>query len=305
MQDLLHREMTARPFLNALVAFGGVTALAGFVPLAAHQQHFFAICHMTAQRMLRLRVDKHPFGHRAVERHRHEVREVRLQAGEVKCLVVEGKVRRNDHVGGCHGAPIRLHLTGFAAVNVFGQGSLEDVAAVAVDLFGQRQQVFTRVEPGLVVKAHGSGDFKGQGRLGDELGGQAGVLCSTHLGLDLSDLVLTLCVCVRRSVVKITVDAIAINQLCHQFNRRLIGCAVGERGLCVKPLCQFGVDERVQRGQLGGGVGGDTFDNAIRFDHGHTLPHLLEEQRRRQAGDTAADNGDVHRHIIGQRRVVC
>jgi hypothetical protein len=61
----------------------------------------------------------------------------------------------------------------------------------------------------------------------------------------------------------------------------------------------------VKRGDLGGGVAGGAGSDAAGFNQGDREAGTLEQQRSRQAGDAAADDGDVERHAgVGKRWVV-
>ena len=145
----------------------------------------------------------------------------------------------------------------------------------------------------LVVEAHGGGDRVGQRRLLDERGGQPGLDRGLRLALGVRAAGARAEVGIGRAAPEVAVDPVLLDAVGHPRERGLVGGAVGPRAVGAEARAQAVVDHPVLGGDLGRRVAAHAAREPVGLEQHDAGAGLLQQQRRRDPDDAAADHGDL------------
>jgi hypothetical protein len=192
------------------------------------------------------------------------------------------------HVLRGHGASVGRHRAGLAVVHVQRARVLEEVAAAAGDLLGERQEVLAHVELRLIVEPHRPLHRERERGLPNERGRESELLCGLDLRLELAHHLGGLGVGEGRQATEVAIDLPLVDEGLYAVYGRLIGPGVKAGLLLAVLLDELVVDQALLGGDLRRGMSRDAFGHFVHLDQRDRLAPALEEHGRGQAGDPAA-----------------
>jgi hypothetical protein len=213
-------------------------------------------------------------------------------------------VRRDDHVARGDHAAIADHAAGIALVDRHHLRVLEDLPAHRHERAFQSLQVKARVNRRLVLEAQRGLDGKRQRRAVDERRLDAQPVRGGRVTLQRGALGLLLREHEPGNAAEVAVDRAFIRELRDPFD----GVALAGRGE-TRPVEIEARHQRVVRHiqdfrEMRRRLTCLSLADAARLYDGDTATGAREQQRRGDAGDTAADDRDVHRDVALERRVL-
>ena len=304
VREVLDAEALAREVLQRAVAGRSVGVLAGDVPLPTHDQELAVAVGVAAQRARRaVGRDQHR-AERLRDRHADRVGAHGRQPREPQPAVQERHVRREHDALGAHARVVGVQPRRTQLARSEHAGALVDPPAGALDRRREAVEVTDRVQLGALRrrKRDRCRDRPRQRRVRLERRLQPGAPGGDDLAPHVLGAVVGLGVGVGRLRAPVAGDPLALHRLADPPNGVEVALAVRPRRPRVEAPDELGVDELVQRTDLGGRVPGDTGADAVGLQH-HDLPSAAREgQRRGQAGDPPADDRHVRADVAACRR---
>ena len=169
---------------------------------------------------------------------------------------------------------------------------------------GDGVEVAQRVELGLVVEADGAAGLERQlGEVGDGARRQPGPARGRRLALDRVATALRCRVCVVRLAPEVALDPELVDLARDPGEPGLVRLAVGARDLGAVAAFEPVVAETVQRAQLRRRVAGGAGADPPRLEQDDVGAGAGQLERRRDADDPAADDGDIAVDFADERGV--
>ena len=199
--------------------------------------------------------------------------------------------------------PERAHAAGHALVDAGDRGALEDVRAVAGHRRREAAHVADGIELALVVERERLDDVEGQRHARRHAHVEAGRARGVGLAVDRAGLLRDGGVRVGRDALPGAVDPLLAHELVDPRDRGEARLRVRRRAVVAVQLADLRVLALLQRRDLRRGQAGRAAADDAALEQRDPRAVALERERGADAGDAAADHGDVDLEIVDERGI--